>query len=146
MLNNHGVCARRSEQGITWLTLPSSKAPSTSSLPASRAPGQTALPFQVFDGQKLLPISAYLARHPRPDLLQLENRMKWLSAGPYGHRAGDVLLLARSGLERPVEERFYFSHPYRLVILRPLRREFGSLTVEGQVIPYGRSPGGIFPE
>ncbi|MGH7963954.1 MAG: hypothetical protein ACRERD_19385, partial [Candidatus Binatia bacterium] len=73
---------------------------------------QDALPFQVFDGKKLVPISTYLARHPRPDLLQLEKRMRWLGAGPYGHRAGDIVLLARSGLERPIEERFYFSGPY----------------------------------
>jgi hypothetical protein len=57
-------------------------------------------------------ISDYLARHPRPDLLQLETRMRQLSAGLYGHRAGDILLLARSGLERSIEERFYFSGPY----------------------------------
>lgn len=78
-----------------------------------RPPGQPALPFQIFDGKKLLPVPEYLARHPRPDLLQLETRMRWLSAGPYGNRAGDILLLARSGLERPIEERFYFSKPYR---------------------------------
>jgi arylsulfatase A-like enzyme len=78
-----------------------------------RPPGQPALPFQIFDGKKLVPIAEYLARHPRPDLLQLEQRMNWLSAGPYGHRAGDILLLARSGLERPIEQRFYFASPYR---------------------------------
>jgi hypothetical protein len=77
-----------------------------------RPPDQDALPFQIFDGKKLVSISAYLARHPRPDLLQLERRMQWLGAGPYGHRAGDILLLARSGLERPIEDRFYFSGPY----------------------------------
>jgi hypothetical protein len=77
-----------------------------------RPPGQPALPFQIFDGKRLVPIPQYLARHPRPDLLQLNTRMRWLSAGPYGHRAGDILLLARSGLERPLEERFYFSGPY----------------------------------
>ncbi len=77
-----------------------------------RPPGQPALPFQIFDGKKLIPIATYLAHHPRPDLPQLEIRMRWLSAGPYGDRAGDVLLLARSGLERPLEERFYFSGPY----------------------------------
>lgn len=77
-----------------------------------RPPGKPAVPFQVFDGKKLVPIATYLARHPRPDLPQLETRMRWLSAGPYGNRAGDILLLARSGLTRPVEERFYFSGPY----------------------------------
>ena len=77
-----------------------------------RPPGHEALPFQVFDGQRLVSIADYVARHPRPDLLQLATRMRWLSAGLYGHRAGDIVLLARSGLERPIEERFYFSGPY----------------------------------
>jgi arylsulfatase A-like enzyme len=77
-----------------------------------RPPGQPALPFKIFDGKRLVSIPQYLSRHPRPDLLQLDTRMRWLSEGPYGHRAGDVLLLARSGLERPLEERFYFSGPY----------------------------------
>jgi hypothetical protein len=77
-----------------------------------RPPGRDALPFQIFDGEKLVPIPQYLARHPRPDLLQLAKRMQWLSAGPYGHRAGDILLLTRTGLERPITERFYFSGPY----------------------------------
>ena len=78
-----------------------------------KAPGVDALPFQVFEGKRLLPISEYLARHPRPDLLRLAERMEGLAAGPYGHRAGDVLLLARSGIERPIAERFYFSGPFQ---------------------------------
>lgn len=93
-----------------------------------RAPGQPALPFQIFDGKKLLPIPQYLARHPRPDLIQLDARMRWLSAGPYGHRAGDILLLARSGLERPLEERFYFSGPYH--------SWHGSPTLQDSHIPF----------
>ena len=76
-----------------------------------KPPGVDALPFQVFDGTRLLPIAEYLARHPRPDLLRLAERMEGLAAGPYGHRAGDVLLLARSGIQRPISERFYFSGP-----------------------------------
>ncbi len=76
---------------------------------APRGPAEEALPFQVFDGKRLLSIAEYLELYPRPDLLRLEERMAGLSAGPSGHRAGDVLLLARSGLERPIEERFYFS-------------------------------------
>ena len=74
-----------------------------------RAPGQDALPFQVFDGQRLVPIAAYLAANPRPELLDLERRLQGLAAGPYGHRAGDVLLLARTGMHLPPRERFYFS-------------------------------------
>jgi hypothetical protein len=77
-----------------------------------RAPGQDALPFQVWDGERLVPVREYLSRHPRPDLLDLERRLEGLAAGPYGHRAGDVLLLARSGMEVPIEQRFYFSGRY----------------------------------
>jgi hypothetical protein len=78
-----------------------------------RAPGQDALPFQVWDGERLVEMGEFLAANPRPELLDLEERMRGLAAGPYGHRAGDVLLLSRSGTERPIEERFYFSDEYR---------------------------------
>jgi hypothetical protein len=74
---------------------------------------EDALPFQVWDGDALIDIADYLARNPRPDLLDFERRMHALAAGPYGHRAGDVLLLARSGAQRPIEDRFYFSGRYR---------------------------------
>lgn len=76
------------------------------------APGRVTRPFEVFDGKGLVPIPKYLAEHPRPDLIELDQRMQWLSSGPYGNRAGDILLLARSGLNRPIEERYYFSGPY----------------------------------
>jgi hypothetical protein len=69
-------------------------------------------PFQVWDGTRLVPIGEYLRAHPRPDLLDLERRMEGLATGPWGHHAGDVLLLARSGLEQPIEGRFYFSSRY----------------------------------
>ncbi|HSJ06969.1 MAG TPA: alkaline phosphatase family protein [Longimicrobiales bacterium] len=78
-----------------------------------RPPGTDALPFQVWDGDRLVPVADYLRQHPRPDLLDLERRLHDLSAGPFGHRAGDVLLLARSGSDRPIEDRFYFSTEYR---------------------------------
>jgi hypothetical protein len=70
------------------------------------------LPFQVWDGRRLWPVGEWLREHPRPDLVELERRLDGLSAGPHGHNAGDVLLLARSGLERPLGERFYFSGYY----------------------------------
>lgn len=73
------------------------------------AVGETTKPYEVFDGEKLVPISTYLAAHPRPDLVDLEARMNGLSAGPYGHRAGDVLLLAKSSATTPINDRFYFS-------------------------------------
>lgn len=78
-----------------------------------RSTDEDALAFKIFDGKRLVSISDYLKLHPRPDLIRLEERIEGLAAGPYGHRAGDILLLARSGLERPVEERYYFSGIYR---------------------------------
>jgi hypothetical protein len=68
--------------------------------------------FQIFDGRRLVPIYNYLVTHPRPDLLRLDERMRWLAVGPYGDHAGDILLLARSGLQLRIEDRYYFSGPY----------------------------------
>lgn len=78
-----------------------------------RPTSETALPFRVFDGDRLVPVGEYLSAHPRPELIHLEARLERLGAGPYGHRAGDVLLLARSGRDLDIEERFYFSPLYR---------------------------------
>ena len=74
---------------------------------------EDALPFQVFDGEKLVPVGEYLQANPRPELLRLEERLERLAAGPFGHRTGDVMLLSRSGADLPIDERFYFSGPYR---------------------------------
>jgi Type I phosphodiesterase / nucleotide pyrophosphatase len=73
------------------------------------APGANAAPYEIFDGRRLVPIRDYLARHRRPDLIDLDQRMKWLGAGPYGNRAGDIVLLARTGGNVPIEQRYYFS-------------------------------------
>ncbi|MGO9060188.1 MAG: alkaline phosphatase family protein [Candidatus Binataceae bacterium] len=73
------------------------------------APGQPAKPYQIFDGHQLVSIQDYLWDHPRPDLVDFEQRMNWLSAGPYGDRAGDILLLARAGTNLPIQQRYYFS-------------------------------------
>lgn len=78
-----------------------------------RNANEDALPFQVWDGQRLVSVAEYLAANPRPDLLDFERRLAELAAGPFGHRAGDVLLMARSGASRPIHERFYFSSRYR---------------------------------
>jgi len=78
----------------------------------SRAPvpiNQPAKPFEIFDGQRLVPIGEYLRNHPRADLIDLEKRMQWLGAGPFGHRAGDILLLAKACTQLPIEQRFYFA-------------------------------------
>jgi hypothetical protein len=71
--------------------------------------GTKALPFEVFDGEELVPIENYLSEHPRPDLPDLAERMRWLSAGPYGNRAGDILLLPTACMNVPIENRYYFA-------------------------------------
>jgi hypothetical protein len=70
--------------------------------------GEASTPFQIFDGRQLVPIGEYLRIHPRPDLLDLEERMNWLGVGPYGNRAGDIVLLAKSG-SVPIDHRYYFA-------------------------------------
>jgi hypothetical protein len=77
-----------------------------------RPTSEDALAFSVWDGDALVPMSEYLAANPRPEFPDFERRMEELGAGPYGHRAGDVLLLARAGKHLPIEERFYFSRVY----------------------------------
>ncbi len=72
------------------------------------AAGHPAGPFEIFDGRRLVPIADYLQAHPRPDLVDLETRMNWLGTGPYGNRAGDIVLLANSGSE-PIGNRYYFA-------------------------------------
>lgn len=70
-------------------------------------------PFHVWDGEALVPVDAYLAANPRPDLVDLEERLEALGAGRYGHRSGDVMLLSRYREEDPVTDRYYFSAVYR---------------------------------
>ncbi|MDE2058491.1 MAG: hypothetical protein KGL31_14030 [candidate division NC10 bacterium] len=71
--------------------------------------GQNVRPYEIFDGRRLVPIRDYLRKHPRPDLVRLEERMNRLSAGPYGNRAGDILLLARACNNLPLQDRYYFA-------------------------------------
>jgi hypothetical protein len=70
---------------------------------------EEAEPFKVFDGRRLVPIHRYLERHPRPDLVDLEERMKWLGDGPYGGRAGDIVILAKASSAIPIQDRYYFA-------------------------------------
>jgi hypothetical protein len=70
---------------------------------------QNAKPFKIFDGQRLVSIAEYLKRNPRPDLIDLERRIQWLGTGPYGHRAGDILLLAKACTPLSIEQRYYFA-------------------------------------
>jgi hypothetical protein len=69
-------------------------------------------PFRVWDGARLVAVREYLDTTPRPDLLDLEARLEALAVGPHGHLAGDILLMARSGMSRPIHDRFYFSSLY----------------------------------
>jgi arylsulfatase A-like enzyme len=76
-------------------------------------PGQSARPFEVWDGEELVPVDAYVEAHGRDDLIDLDRRLRELAEGPYGDRVGDVMLLTKSGLGRRIEDRYYFSRPYR---------------------------------
>jgi hypothetical protein len=91
-------------------------------------PGHNTHPFEIFDGQSLVPISQYLGRHPRPDLIQLNSRMNWLSAGPHGERAGDILVLPRFRIKDPINERYYFGPSYY--------SEHGSPSLQDSHIPF----------
>jgi len=72
-------------------------------------PGVNANPFEIFNGHRLVPIGDYLERHPRNDLVDLEQRMNWLGTGKFGNRAGDIILLARTGPTAPIAQRYYFA-------------------------------------
>jgi len=74
---------------------------------------EPAAPFKVWDGKSLVPVRDYLAANPRPDLLDLEHRLEGLGAGRYGHRSGDVMLLARYREQDPETQRYYFASKYR---------------------------------
>ena len=65
--------------------------------------------FKVFNGRELVSIHHYLKKNPRPDLADLEERMKWLGDGPYGGRAGDIVILAKASSSIPIQDRYYFA-------------------------------------
>lgn len=75
----------------------------------ARVPGEG---LRVWNGERLVAVGEYLRANPRPDLPALEARLRGLGEGPHADRAGDVLLLAKAGLERPIGERFYFGPEY----------------------------------
>ena len=80
---------------------------------ASRPSDGSRPPYRVLDGDRLVSVADYLAANPRPDLLDFERRLGWLTEGPLGDRGGDVLVMAKSGTDRPIEERYYFAAPRR---------------------------------
>jgi hypothetical protein len=72
------------------------------------------LPFEVYvGGGQTMPIDDFLRAHPHPTYVALADRMEELAVGPYGERAGDILLLAHNGDRDRPEGRYYFSEPYR---------------------------------
>jgi hypothetical protein len=91
-------------------------------------PGRNTRPFDIFDGKHLLPISTYLAGHPRPDLVRLDQRMKWLAAGPHGDRAGDIVVLPHFSTKDPIEQRYYFGPRYY--------SEHGSPSLQDSHVPF----------
>jgi hypothetical protein len=70
-------------------------------------------PFEVYVGDgKSVPIGEYLRAHPHPTYVAFEERMRELSVGLHGERAGDVLLIPHDGdVDRP-NERYYFAAQY----------------------------------
>lgn len=94
----------------------------------ARPPGRPEGAFQVWNGERLLPVAEYLRRNPRPDLPRLQERLEQLAVGPHGRDAGDVLLLAKSGAQRPLEDRFYFSRV-------PLHSDHGGAGEEDSRVP-----------
>ena len=87
---------------------------------ASDPSGRTSPPYRVFvrdslhaDGGRLEDVARFLTRTGRTDLVDLPKRLAWLTDGPFGSRAGDVLLLAKAGGDRPLAERYYFGSPRR---------------------------------
>lgn len=76
----------------------------------SDSPGESSL-FVLRDGEPIA-LDTYLAASPRPELLAFAERLGWLTAGPHGDHAGDIILMTRLGASLPEEERYYFSGPY----------------------------------
>ncbi len=77
----------------------------------SQQPGSTELEVYLGD-RKTQKIGAYLAAHPRPAYIAVEDRLRDLAVGPYGNHAGDIVLMTRSGNEQAIENRYYFSNHY----------------------------------
>ncbi len=69
--------------------------------------------FEVYLGDgRSQPVNEYLAAHPRPGYVDLAERLRNLSVGPHGDRAGDVILIAHNGDRERIEERYYFASLY----------------------------------
>jgi hypothetical protein len=63
-----------------------------------RTSSPTTLPFEVYVGNgQTLPVERYLHAHPHPGYEQFVPRLRDLTVGPAGDRAGDLILLAHGG-------------------------------------------------
>ena len=71
-------------------------------------------PFEVYIGDgKTVSINEWLAQHPHPTYIAVNERLRALAVGVHGERAGDIMLITNSGnVERP-EDRYYFAEKYR---------------------------------
>jgi hypothetical protein len=70
-------------------------------------------PFQVYVGKgQTQEVSAYLAAHPHQAYVDVPGRLKDLAVGPYGERAGDILLIAHNGDREDKKDRYYFASTY----------------------------------
>jgi hypothetical protein len=68
------------------------------------------LPFRVYVGHgRTVALKDYLRKHPHPDWIAFESRLRDLAVGRYGERAGDVILVARNGHGTAPDGRYYFS-------------------------------------
>lgn len=69
--------------------------------------------FEVYLGDgRSQPLADYLAAHPHDTYVDMPARMAELTRGPYGDRAGDVILVANNGNRDNVDERYYFAPLY----------------------------------
>ncbi|MEO6420990.1 MAG: hypothetical protein ABIP39_16380 [Polyangiaceae bacterium] len=72
------------------------------------------LPFEVYvGGGKTVPVEDYLKEHSHPTYVEVASRLHDLAVGPYGERAGDILLIAHNGDRATPDERYYFAARYR---------------------------------
>ena len=81
-------------------------------------------PFQVYlGGGKTADIDRALALDPHPTYVRVASRLRDLAVGRHGDRAGDIILVTRSGAAADIRERYYFSHTYRSWHGSPSRRD-----------------------
>lgn len=79
--------------------------------------------FRVLTADGPVPVSEHLRRHPRPEWVAFERRLRELTEGPMAHRAGDVIIISRLAPSVPYDERTYFSGPYHSWHGSPTRQD-----------------------